>query len=77
MDVYWKKEQIEDALTNAFKYRYEHKDVALTGILLARPEDTLTRDEILPHLNFWHHSFLPDWAKPNARRAIHFTIHQA
>jgi len=71
-DVYWKKRQIEDALTRSFIHRYRNKGVALTGILLARPEDSLTRDEILPHLNYWHHrsgdyvdffcvGYLPRW----------------
>src|SRR5205085_10899817 len=72
MDVYWKKGQIEDALTWSFVHRYRNKGVALTGILLARPEDSLTRDEILPHLNYWNHrsadyvdffcvGYLPRW----------------
>ena len=72
MDVFWKKGQIEDALTWAFEHRYRNKGVALTGILLARPEDTLTRDDILPHLDFWNHrsadfidffcvGYLPRW----------------
>ena len=72
MDVFWKKGQIEDALTWAFERRYRNKGVALTGILLARPEDSLTRDEILPSLDFWNHrsadyidffcvGYLPRW----------------
>ena len=72
MDVFWKKGQIEDALTWAFENRYRNKGVALTGILLARPEDPLTRDGILPHLDFWNHrsgdcidffcvGYLPRW----------------
>jgi hypothetical protein len=55
MDVFWKKGQIEDALTRSFVQRYKNKGVALTGILLARPEDSLTRDEILPHLDYWNY----------------------
>lgn len=55
MNVFWERGQIEDWLSWAFKQRYKHKDVALTGILLARPEDSLTRDEILPHLDFWNY----------------------
>lgn len=72
MDVFWKKGQIEDALTWAFEHRYRNKGVALTGILLARPEDSLTKDEILPNLDFWSHrsgewvdffcvGYLPRW----------------
>lgn len=72
MDVFWKRGQIEDALTWSFGHRYKHKEVALTGILLARPEDSMTRDEILPHLDFWNHrsgdsidffcvGYLPRW----------------
>lgn len=72
MDVFWKKGQIEDALTWAFENRYRNKGVALTGILLARPEDSLTRAEILPNLNYWNHrsgdsidffcvGYLPRW----------------
>lgn len=55
MNVFWEKGQIEDALTWSFVHRYRNKGVALTGILLARPEDSLTRDEILPHLDYWNH----------------------
>ena len=55
MDVFYRKEDIEQHLADAFRHRYRRKDVALTGILLARPEDRLTKEEILPHLGYWHH----------------------
>lgn len=53
MDVFWRKGQVEDALTWKFEHQYRNKGVALTGILLARPEDPLTRDAILPDLDYW------------------------
>lgn len=55
MEIFYSKEDIEHHLAHAFQHRYHRKDVALTGILLARPEDRLTKDEILPHLRYWHH----------------------
>lgn len=45
-------------LTDAFLKRYRSyrlKDVALTGVLLARPEDKLCKEAIIPHLEFWHY----------------------
>jgi hypothetical protein len=54
MDVYWKPGQIEDALAWKFRNGYKNGDIALTGILLARPEDSLARDEILPNLSYWN-----------------------
>lgn len=58
MQVFYAKDDIEACLTDAFVNRYRSyrlKDVALTGILLARPEDELVRKQILPHLEFWHY----------------------
>lgn len=58
MQVFYKEADIETCLTNAFLNRYRSyrlKDVALTGVLLARPEDKITKEAILPHLEFWHY----------------------
>lgn len=58
MQVFYSKNDIEAQLTNAFLTRYQTqrpKNVALTGILLARPEDKITKESILPHLEFWHY----------------------
>jgi hypothetical protein len=58
MQVFYSESDIEACLTDAFinRYRsYRLKDVALTGILLARPEDEITKDAILPHLEFWNY----------------------
>ncbi|MBI1757466.1 MAG: hypothetical protein HYR64_10215 [Fimbriimonas ginsengisoli] len=55
MEVFCKRSDIEGCLTRAFRERYLRKDVALTGILLARPEDKLAKDEILPNLEYWHY----------------------
>lgn len=48
-------EDMETQLTDGFEHRYRRKDVALTGILLARPEDPVAREAVLPHLQFWHY----------------------
>ncbi len=58
MQVFYSEADIEACLTEAFlnRYRlYRLKTVALTGILLARPEDKITKEAILPHLEFWHY----------------------
>lgn len=55
MDVFYSREEMEQRLAYAFRERYRRKDVALTGVLLARPEDSLTRDGVLPHLEYWHY----------------------
>jgi hypothetical protein len=58
MQVFYSEADIEACLTDAFLTRYRSyrlKNVALTGILLARPEDEITKEAILPHLEFWHY----------------------
>ena len=55
MELFYKKTDIVDCLTVAFQHRYSRKDVALTGILLARPEDDIAAEGILPHLKYWHY----------------------
>lgn len=66
MDPLYRQDDIETLLTEAYIQRYRlfrPKTVALTGILFARPEDKLTKDLILPHLEFWHyrHDFFLDF----------------
>jgi len=55
MEVFYNRSDIEICLTSAFKNRYKRKDAALTGILLARPEDKLAKELVLPNLEFWHY----------------------
>jgi hypothetical protein len=55
MEVFYNRKDIEKQLTKAFRERYKRKDAALTGILLARPEDKVAKDLILPHLEYWHY----------------------
>jgi hypothetical protein len=58
MQVFYTRADIESCLTDAFVTRYRQyrlKETALTGILLARPEDKITKEAILPHLEFWHY----------------------
>jgi hypothetical protein len=58
MQIFYTKTDIESCLTDAFVTRYRQyrlKDIALTGILLARPEDQITKEAILPNLEFWHY----------------------
>ena len=51
----YRTDQIKTVLADAFENRYKRRDVNITGILLARPEDPICKKEILPHLNYWHH----------------------
>jgi hypothetical protein len=58
MQYIYRKDEIEAQLKDAFLTRYRYarpKSVALTGILVARPEDKITQESILPHLEFWHY----------------------
>ena len=55
MEVFYNRSDIEQQLTIAFQRRYIRKDAALTGILLARPEDKVAKDLVLPNLEYWHY----------------------
>ena len=55
MQVFHTLRDMEQQLASAFRDRYRRKDVALTGILLARPEDKLVKDGLLPNLEYWHY----------------------
>lgn len=55
MEVFYNRNDIEQQLTSAFETRYPRKDAALTGILLARPEDKIAKDLVLPNLEYWHY----------------------
>lgn len=55
MEVFYNRSDIEGHLTMAFQQRYKRKDAALTGILLARPEDDTAKNLVLPHLEYWHY----------------------
>lgn len=46
---------IENKLTFRFQNQEFPGQTALTGILLARPEDPFSKKEILPHLQYWHY----------------------
>lgn len=54
MNVFHTRADMEAQLSRAFVSRYKRKDVVLTGILLARPEDKVTKEQILPNLRYWH-----------------------
>ena len=47
MEVFYSRSDIEQHLSVAFRDRYKRKDAALTGILLARPEDKVAKDLVL------------------------------
>ena len=55
MEVFYSRNDIEQHLTVAFQNRYKRKDAALTGILLARPEDKIAKDLVLPNLEYWNY----------------------
>ena len=55
MEVFYNRNDIEQHLATAFQNRYKRKDAALTGILLARPEDKVAKDLVLPNLEYWHY----------------------
>lgn len=55
MEVFYNRNDIEQHLAKAFQNRYKRKDAALTGILLARPEDKVAKDLVLPNLEYWHY----------------------
>jgi hypothetical protein len=55
MEVFYNRSDIEKRLTSAFQSRYKRKDAALTGILLARPEDNVAKELVLPNLEYWHY----------------------
>lgn len=55
MEVFYNRSDIEQKLSTTFRYRYRRKDAALTGVLLARPEDKITKDLVLPNLEYWHY----------------------
>lgn len=55
MEFFSKRSDIEQRLTSAFQNRYKRKDAALTGILLARPEDKIARELVLPNLEYWNY----------------------
>lgn len=44
-----------EILGEAFRTRYKRQDVNITGILLARPECEFAHNEILRHIDYWHH----------------------
>lgn len=46
---------IQNTLREHFEHRYKRKDVNITGVLIARPETPATKDEIIPHLDYWHY----------------------
>lgn len=47
--------EIKEALKANFVHRYKRRDVNITGVLLARPETLATKDQIIPHLDYWHY----------------------
>jgi hypothetical protein len=55
MIAIYKYSEIQDTLREHFEERYKRQDVNITGVLVARPETSATRAEIIPHLNYWHY----------------------
>lgn len=59
----WSYEEVHERLLHAFKWRYPHNGeqerssslVRMVGILFAPPETTLSREEIIPGLETFHH----------------------
>ncbi|MBL9084752.1 MAG: hypothetical protein JNK76_23305 [Planctomycetales bacterium] len=43
------------SLADGFHDRYRRTDVNIAGVLFARPHSAFTVNEILPHLDYWHH----------------------
>lgn len=54
MEHLFRLQDIEKKLRSSFMSSHLNSDVALTGILLARPEDRFTKDKILTNLKYWH-----------------------
>src|SRR3569832_2612466 len=50
-----KYEAVCTSLAEAFEQRYRRKDVNVTGLLFARPESPLAKEEVIPHIEHWHH----------------------
>lgn len=48
-------EEIKNKLAFSFKNNYKHKDINITGILVARPEEPTAKKEILPQLDYWNY----------------------
>jgi hypothetical protein len=55
MIAIYKYSEIQDTLREHFEKRYKRKDVNITGVLIARPETKATKEEIIPHLDYWHY----------------------
>src|SRR6516164_2226036 len=47
--------QILDLLTHAFEKRYKDQSVRMVGVLFAKPGSKLTKDEIIPNLDYFYH----------------------
>lgn len=55
MHAIYRYADIQETLKNNFERRHNRRDVNITGILIARPETPTTKEEIIPHLNYWHY----------------------
>src|SRR5437763_1290258 len=55
MIAIWKKAEIESYLARSFQTRYKRKDVNITGILFARPENKVSQEQVLPNLDHWNY----------------------
>lgn len=42
-------------LAEAFRTRYRGKSVNITGLIFARPESPLAKEEVIPNIEYWHH----------------------
>ncbi len=44
-----------EILGEAFRSRYKRGDVTITAVLFARPSSSFAQNEVLPHIDYWHH----------------------
>lgn len=54
MEPLFRLEDINRKLLVFFENTKPRKEVALVGILLARPEESIAKDKIIPNLKYWH-----------------------
>ena len=47
-------EELQEILADAFRQRYKRSDANLVGLLFARPEAPFARDNVVPHIDYWH-----------------------
>ena len=48
-------DEVCKVLANRFRTAYRRKDVNLTGLIFANPKSRFGEEEIVPHIDRWHH----------------------